>query len=63
MDSFYRYAVVTDSRGYSLYVMSRTPELSNELYQEALTVAKNNNVNVEKLVVQSQAGCQYPPER
>lgn len=62
VDVYYRYAVVTDSLGYSLYVMSRAPVLSDELYDEALAAAKANNVNISRLKVQSQQGCNYPPE-
>lgn len=32
VDSEYRYAAVTDSFGYSLCILSRTPELSADLY-------------------------------
>ncbi len=61
LDSEYRYAAVTDSVGYSLYIVSRTPELAPELYQEAVAAAQRANVRVDKLVMQSHQGCTYPP--
>lgn len=63
VDPQYRYAVVSDSLGYSLYVMSRLPTLSSELYDEAVQAAKLNNISLKRLVVQPNDGCNYPPER
>ncbi len=63
VDQDYRWAVVSDSLGYSLYVMSKTIDLSPEQYQEAISAAMANNVSVKRLKIQSQAGCVYPPER
>lgn len=62
LDSQYRYAVVSDSLGFSLYVMSKSPTLSAELYEEAVNAAKLNHVNVSRLVMQPQTVCNYPPE-
>ncbi len=63
VDLYYRWAVVSDSMGYSLYVMSKTTDLSPELFAEAIQAATANNVSVKRLKIQSQAGCVYPPER
>jgi len=61
VDPKYRWAVVTDSFGYSLYVMSKTPTLSAELYKVALDEAEERNVGVGRLELQEQHGCTYPP--
>ena len=62
LDSDYRWAVVSDKYGYSLYVMSREPQLAPELYQAALSAAAANGAPIEKLVMQVQEGCSpYPP--
>ncbi len=55
----YEYAVVTDPREISLYVLSKTPELSEALYQEAIDSVRDQ-VNVSRLVKTRQAGCEYP---
>lgn len=60
LDSQYRYAVVTDKDGNSLYILSKTPELSPELYQEAVNIAAAQLSNVSKLIMTRQSGCTYP---
>lgn len=51
------YAVVTDKWGYSLYVMSRTPEISADLYSQIVDQLKTAQINVSRLVVQPQISC------
>ncbi len=60
LDPEYRYAVVTDRFGYSLYILSKTPELDESLYNEALHSAATQ-VNVSNLKFSDQTGCVYPP--
>ncbi len=57
----YTWAVVTDSKGESLYVLSRTPTMSPEAYNGAIAAAQAATVDVSKLVMQTQLGCSYPP--
>ncbi len=56
------YAAVTDSWGYSLYIMSRTPTLAANLYQKAVAEA-SAQVSTKKLQIQDQTNCTYPPIR
>jgi len=64
LDAEYRWAVVSDKYGYSLYVMSREPQLSPELYKEAINEATLNGAPVEKLEMQVQDGCApYPSDK
>ena len=55
----YEYAVVTDSKANSLYVLSRTPILSDELYNEAVAGAQAQ-LDTSKLQKTLQEGCSYP---
>ncbi len=55
----YSYAVVTDSRGDSLYILSKTPTLDPLLYQEAVGEAQKQ-VSVSKLRTTDQTACTYP---
>jgi len=59
LDEQYRYAVVTDSKGSSLYILSKTPTLAPELYNKAVLDA-SSQVNVTKLKTTPQEGCTYP---
>lgn len=54
------YAAVTDSWGYSLYIMSRTPALAANLYQKAVAEA-SAQVNTKRLQIEEQTNCSYPP--
>lgn len=54
------YAVVTDKWGYSLYLMSRTPEVSSDLYNKMVSIAKNAGAETNRLQIQSHAACTYP---
>lgn len=55
----YEYAVVSDPSLVSLYILSKTPQLSAELYEEALEKAKAQ-VDISKLRVTEQRNCKYP---
>lgn len=59
LDSDYRYAVVSDPSRSSLYILSKTPALSDELYQAALSEA-SKQMDISKLEIAQQAGCTYP---
>ena len=60
LDSQYRYAVVTDKDAYSLYILSKTPVLASDLYQEAIKIAEDQELKVKKLEMTEQTGCTYP---
>jgi apolipoprotein D and lipocalin family protein len=55
----YSYAVVTDRFGYSLYILSKTPNMDETSYQNALKAAETQ-VSIKRLVVTDQTGCTYP---
>ncbi len=57
----YSWAVVTDSKGDTLYVLSRTPEMSAQAYGNAVAAAAAAQVDTSKLVRQPHQGCSYPP--
>lgn len=59
LDSAYRYAVVTDHRAYSLYILSKTPVLDKNLYDKALSEAATQ-VDISRLIKTEQNGCSYP---
>jgi apolipoprotein D and lipocalin family protein len=59
VDAEYRYAVVSDPSGLSLYILSKTPQLAPELYQQAVAEAAKQ-VDVSKLKLTSQMNCTYP---
>jgi apolipoprotein D and lipocalin family protein len=59
LDSEYRYAVVSDPSRLSLYILSKTPQLAPELYQQALAQAAEQ-VDISKLQKAVQMGCTYP---
>jgi apolipoprotein D and lipocalin family protein len=60
LDTDYRYAVVSNSGGTDLWILSRTPVLNKELLDEALVSAKANGADPLKLRTTQQAGCSYP---
>ncbi len=60
LDSQYRWAVVSDPTKSSLYILSKTPVLSNELYEDALRTAEKQ-LPIDKLRPTNQSGCAYPP--
>lgn len=55
----YSWSVVTDPDGDMLYILSKTPNISRENYQEALRVASQQR-DISKLQIVSHAGCSYP---
>ncbi len=55
----YEYAVVSDPSLISLYILSKTPELSAELYEEAIEKA-DRQVDLSKLELTVQKDCEYP---
>ena len=59
LDVDYRYAVVSDPSLLSLYILSKTPTLSPELYEEAVDLA-GEQMDVSKLRMTPQTGCAYP---
>jgi apolipoprotein D and lipocalin family protein len=59
IDSQYRYAVVTDNDGGALYILSKTPTLETDLYNEAVEIAKKQ-VDVSGLKMMPQTNCNYP---
>lgn len=59
LDAQYRYAVVTDQGGSSLYILSKTRKLADRLYQEAIATAARQ-LDTSKLVMTEQRGCRYP---
>jgi lipocalin len=59
LDADYRYAVVSEPSRSSLYILSKTPELPADLYQQALEKARAQ-VDTSDLVLTEQRGCQYP---
>ncbi len=60
LDNDYRYAVVSNEEGSTLWILSRTPVLEPTLYADALAIAQKQGVNVSLLQKTEQQGCQYP---
>lgn len=59
LDPEYRYAVVSDPNQFSLYILSKTPSLDPELYNEAVAMA-STQANTSRLMMTLQEGCNYP---
>ena len=59
LDADYRYAVVSDPSLKSLYILSKTPTLAPELYQQALQAA-GRQLDLSRLRTTVQEGCTYP---
>lgn len=55
----YRYAVVSEPSRKALFILSKTPTLSEDLYASALREA-NSQVDVFQLVRTEQTDCTYP---
>jgi apolipoprotein D and lipocalin family protein len=55
----YSYAVVSEPSGRALYILSKTPFLGSELYEEAVAIA-DTQVDTSRLVRTLQSGCTYP---
>ncbi|MBC7428847.1 MAG: lipocalin family protein [Bacteriovorax sp.] len=59
LDHDYRYAVVSDPSRLSLYILSKTPTLPEDLYRAALNDAALQ-MDISKLIKPTQVGCTYP---
>lgn len=59
LDPEYRWAVVSDPSRWSLYIISRTPQIDAALYNEAVAQAATQT-DVRYLQVTQQLGCSYP---
>lgn len=59
VDHEYRWAVISEPSKASLYILSKTPVLSAELYEAALASARTQ-VSTEKLRPTVQENCNYP---
>lgn len=55
----YSWAVVTDKRENSLYILSKTPTVEDGLYEDIVALAATKT-DTSKLRVTSQQGCSYP---
>lgn len=55
----YSWAVVTDKRESSLYILSKTPTVADGVFDGIVALAAEKT-DVSKLRVTSQAGCSYP---
>jgi len=61
LDARYRYAVVSDPSEKSLFILSRSPQLDEVLYEQALNQAQLQ-LDISALQVMTQNGCTYPVE-
>jgi apolipoprotein D and lipocalin family protein len=59
IDSMYRYAVVSDKGGGALYILSKTPTLTKNFYDEAVAIGAKQ-VDISSLAVTDQTNCAYP---
>ena len=59
LDAEYRWAVVSDPSKTTLYILSKTPELSADEYKEAISTAEKQ-LDTSKLVFEVQKDCTYP---
>jgi apolipoprotein D and lipocalin family protein len=59
LDPQYRYAVVSDPSLKSLYILSKTPTLADDLFNTAVSEAKTQ-VDTSDLEMTLQTGCVYP---
>lgn len=59
LDEDYQWAVVSDKRENSLYLLSKTPNFSEETYQEALDSVRGK-ISLEGIIRTEHQGCQYP---
>lgn len=60
--SDYKWAVVSDPTRASLYILSKTPEMSEvDYFTVLMSVVAINNVDISKLRITSQVNCKYPP--
>lgn len=50
LDNNYQWAVVGSSSDNYLWILSRTPQMDNELYNEVIQKIKNRGFNVDRLI-------------
>ena len=60
LDPAYNWAVVSNADGTSLWILSRTPILDEEMYKQALEVATRNQIDLTNLTLTHQNSCLYP---
>jgi apolipoprotein D and lipocalin family protein len=60
IDQDYRYAVVSNDTGTSLYILSRTPVMDADLYNEAVAIAIQQKIDLRNLQPTVHKGCSYP---
>ncbi|MAR92208.1 MAG: lipocalin family protein [Pseudomonadota bacterium] len=53
-DQHYQYAVVTDPLRYTLFILSRTPQMEPELYADILQQLQDKGFNTDKLILTEQ---------
>lgn len=53
-DVNYEYAVVTDSRQFTLFVLSRTPDMDGALYDEIIAALDAGGINTSRLKITGQ---------
>ncbi len=58
LDSQYRYSVVSNRDGSTLWILSRTRELDPVLLDEAMKIAESNGLDLSKLELGTQEGCE-----
>ncbi|MDH4468212.1 MAG: lipocalin family protein [Bacteriovoracaceae bacterium] len=56
----YRYAVVSNGEGSTLWILSRTPQMNKVDLEEALEITTKNGIDVGRLNYTVQEGCRYP---
>ena len=60
VDQDYRYAVVSNDTGTSLYILSRTPVMDPDLYNDAIAIAIQQKIDLRNLQPTVHKGCVYP---
>lgn len=55
----YDYAVISNRKGSSMWILSRTPQLATAIVEE-LVATSRASINVGALQIQNQIGCTYP---
>lgn len=60
LDAQYRYAVVSDAKEGSLYILSKAPTMTVKLYKQAVAIAAHQGLDTSKLVITEHRGCSYP---
>lgn len=60
LDANYRYALVSDRKGKTLWLLSRTPVLDQDLFEEALARAKDQGIDLNRFELTNQTDCERP---